>query len=139
MQTAPMDATFFDHGIETLSRERIQALQVEKLATMLAETYGRNRFVTDKLDSVGVAGRDVRSLADLAGLPFTTKAELMAAQDGALLSTNCTFPETAYTRIHQTSGTTGAPLRVFDTQESWDWWGHCWGFVLAGAGLTAAD
>jgi phenylacetate-CoA ligase len=81
----------------------------------------------------------VRTLEDLAQLPFTTKAELMAAQDGGMLSENCTFPETAYTRMHQTSGTTGAPLRVFDTVESWDWWGQCWGYVLAGAGVTSSD
>jgi len=43
------------------------------------------------------------------------------------------YEEAAYTRVHQTSGTTGTPLRVVDTPESWDWW------VLAGAGLTADD
>ncbi|HZD56336.1 MAG TPA: hypothetical protein VE136_06425, partial [Anaerolineales bacterium] len=53
--------------------------------------------------------------------------------------TNATFSESAYTRIHQTSGTTGAPLRVIDTQESWAWWGKCWGYILSGAGLTADD
>jgi phenylacetate-CoA ligase len=41
--------------------------------------------------------------------------------------------------MHQTSGTTGTPLKVFDTSESWDWWGRCWGHVLAGAGVTASD
>src|SRR5205085_1642651 len=39
----------------------------------------------------------------------------------------------------QTSGTTGRPLRVLDTEQSWNWWGRCWGYVLAGAGLTADD
>jgi phenylacetate-CoA ligase len=41
--------------------------------------------------------------------------------------------------MHQTSGTTGVPLKVLDTTESWDWWGRCWGHVLAGAGVTASD
>jgi len=131
--------TFFDHEIETLPRERLRALQEAKLATVMEQTYGSNRFVTAKLDTAGIAPGDVRSLEDLAALPFTTKAELMAAQVEGSLSANCTFPEAAYTRIHQTSGTSGAPLRVFDTAESWDWWERCWGFVLAGAGLTADD
>jgi len=56
-----------------------------------------------------------------------------------VLSANCTFEETCYERIRQMSGTTGEPLGVFDTAESWDWWGRCWGYVLAGAGLTADD
>ena len=42
-------------------------------------------------------------------------------------------------RVHQTSGTSGAPLRWLDTQESWDWWARCWGFVLRGAGLGPGD
>jgi phenylacetate-CoA ligase len=42
-------------------------------------------------------------------------------------------------RVHQTSGTTGTPLRWLDTQASWEWWAHCWRFVLAGAGLGPAD
>ncbi len=138
-QTAAVDITFFDRDLETASRERLRAIQEEKLTRLLDRVYGKNRFVTSKLEHAGASPGDLRTLDDLAGLPFTTKAELMAAQDGGLLSDNCTFPETAYTRMHQTSGTTGAPLRVFDTAESWDWWGHCWGYVLAGAGLTSQD
>jgi len=139
MHTAAVDITFFDHEIETLPRDRLRALQEEKLAALLEQTYGSNLFVTEKLDTAGAAPGDVRTIEDLAGLPFTTKAELIAAQGAAVLSTNCTFPEAAYTRIHQTSGTTGEPLRVFDTVRSWQWWGRCWGFVLAAAGVTAGD
>ncbi len=110
-QTAAVDITFFDRDLETAPRERLRTLQEEKLSEMLDLVHGKNRFVTAKLDGVGAEPADVRTLDDLARLPFTTKAELMAAQDGALVSDNCTFPETAYTRMHQTSGTTGAPLR----------------------------
>ena len=53
--------------------------------------------------------------------------------------TNLTYPLDRYVRVHQTSGTSGAPLRWLDTQESWDWWARCWGFVLRGAGLGAQD
>lgn len=134
-----MDTTFFDRPTETLPREGLLDLQGAKLGRVLEQVYGANRFVTEKLDAVNADPRDVRTVEDLAGLPFTTKSELMVAQEGAVLSTNCTFPEDAYTRIHQTSGTTGAPLRVFDTAESWDWWGRCWGFVLAGAGVTSSS
>jgi phenylacetate-CoA ligase len=134
-----MDAAFFNQEIETLPTERLRTLQEAKLAALVASTYGSNPFVTKKFDDAGAAPDDVRTLEGLAGLPFTTKAELLEAQTEAPFSTNCTFAETAYTRIHQTSGTTGSPLRVFDTAESWDWWGRCWGFVLAGAGLTADD
>ncbi len=117
-RTAPLDVEFFDHEIETLPRERLQALQEAKLAAVIERVHGSNRFITEKLDTAGVAPGEIRTLGDLARLPFTTKAELLLAQEGASLNANCTFPEAAYTRIYQTSGTTGAPLRVFDTAES---------------------
>ena len=123
-----------------MSRERLAVLQIEKLQTMLAELWGRNAFYTDKLKKAGVGPDDVRTLADLSRLPLTTKHELTADQAAhPPFGTNLTYPPEAYIRYHQTSGTTGAPLRVLDTEESWDWWGRCWGYVLSGAGLTAAD
>src|SRR5439155_17251552 len=44
-----------------------------------------------------------------------------------------------YVRLHQTSGTTGRPLRFLDTAESWQWWKDVWQFIYRGAGVTAAD
>jgi phenylacetate-CoA ligase len=71
---------------------------------------------------------------------LTKKSELVeAAVIDPPFGSNVTFPETAYTRIHQTSGTTGRPLKVVDTEDSWEWWGRCWGYVLAAAGITAED
>jgi phenylacetate-CoA ligase len=123
-----------------MPREDLQRLQLEKLIPMLDQLNGRNRFYTDKFKAAGIAPKDIQSLDDLSRFPLTTKAELMAAQaDDPPFGTNATFPESAYTRLHQTSGTTGTPLRVLDTRADWDWWGRCWGFVLAGAGLTADD
>jgi phenylacetate-CoA ligase len=131
---------YFDPVIETMSREQLRSLQLEKLRALLDQIYGRNRFYTAKLSAAGFAPGALRSLDDLARLPFTTKSELVQAQaDAPPFGANATFPESAYTRLHQTSGTTGMPLRVVDTRESWDWWGRCWGFVLSGAGLTADD
>ncbi len=131
---------YFDKAVETMPRERLQALQLDKLRVVISQLLGRNRFYTNKWKEAGAAPGDIRSLADLQALPFTSKSELVQAQaDAPPFGTNSTFPETEYTRFHQTSGTTGAPLRVLDTPESWDWWGKCWGFVFSGAGVTSAD
>lgn len=134
-----MDVKFFDREVETLPPERLRALQGAKLVTLIEKTYQSNPFVTAKLDAAGVTPKDVRSFDDLSSLPFTTKADLSAAQDQRTTSANCTFPESSYTRFHRTSGTTGEPLKVFDTAQSWDWWADCWAIVLAGAGVTAED
>ncbi len=131
---------FFNQTTETMPREELRALQFERLQTLLRQIFGRNRFYTKKWNDAGLKLDDIRSFSDFPKLPFTYKSELVHAQEEELpFGTNLTFAEDAYTRVHQTSGTTGAPLRVVDTPESWDWWGHCWGHVLTGAGVTARD
>ena len=131
---------YFDESIETMPRDKIEALQFEKLKSMFEQLDGQNRFYTAKFAAAGMAPGDFTSIDQFSQLPLTTKAELLDAQSAEHpFGTNATFPETAYTRFHQTSGTTGTPLRVIDTEASWDWWGRCWGYVLAGAGLTAND
>jgi phenylacetate-CoA ligase len=70
------------------------------------------------------------------GVPFTTKAELAA--DFAAhppYGSNLTFPRSAYTRFCQTSGTTGKPLAILDTAESWDWMLANWARIYREAGV----
>jgi phenylacetate-CoA ligase len=131
---------FFCQANETAPREQLQKLQFQKLQKVLGEISGRNRFYTRKLSDAGIMTQGIQSFADFQKLPFTHKSELMRAQEESPpFGTNATFPVDSYTRVHQTSGTTGAPLRVVDTPESWEWWGDCWGHVLKAAGVTAAD
>lgn len=132
--------SYFDQTTETLPRERLAALQLDKLRAMMNELWGKNRFYTNKWKAAGVEAGDIRTLDDLARLPLTTKSELMEDQaTNGPFGSNLTYPLDAYVRLHQTSGTTGVPLKVFDTTESWDWFGRCWAHVLAGAGVTASD
>jgi phenylacetate-CoA ligase len=131
---------YFYPAIETLPRQSLEALQLKKLQAMLGGLWERNAFCTGKLKEVMASPADLRSLADLHHLPMTHKSELLDDQaDHPPYGTNLTFPLETYTRYHQTSGTTGVPLRVLDTEESWNWWGRCWGVVLSGAGLHAGD
>lgn len=130
----------FDQSIEKTPREQLRELQLQKLQELLGLVFDRNRFYTRKWREAGFEPGDLKALSDVRKLPFTNKSELMRAQEEAPpFGTNVTFPENAYTRVHQTSGTTGGPLRVVDTPESWDWWGKCWMHVLKGAGVTAGD
>jgi phenylacetate-CoA ligase len=130
----------FDPVGETMPDGALRKLQFDKLRSLLATLEGLNRFYTAKWQAAGVSLSDVRSLEDLPRLPVTTKEELLRAQqEDPPFGTNATYPESAYVRFHQTSGSKGEPLRVIDTPESWDWWGRCWGHVLSGAGVTAED
>jgi phenylacetate-CoA ligase len=86
------------------------------------------------------AAAEIRSWDEFTKLPFTTKKDLSADQAARPpYGSNLTFPRSEYVRIHQTSGTTGEPLRCLDTAESWSWWGRCWETVFRSAGVTAED
>ena len=79
----------------------------------------------------------LKSLEQLAELPTTTKAELLAAD--ADDAANLTFAREQYVRYHQTSGTHGQPMPVLDTAADWNWWVNGWQYVLDSAGVTAHD
>jgi phenylacetate-CoA ligase len=106
------------------------------LRGLLAELIPANPFYTRKLEAAGV-GFDVASLADFSTrFPFTTKAELVADQQAhPPYGTNLTYPLANYTRFHQTSGTSGLPLRWLDTPESWDALTESWAEVFRAAGV----
>ena len=132
---------FFDRELEASSPETMRARQWDRLSRLAHALVPANPFVTRKWKATGLTSADdLRSWTDFARLPFTRKAELV--EDQALhppFGTNLTYSIERYVRVHQTSGTSGMPLRWLDTQESWDWWARCWGFVLRGAGIGAAD
>lgn len=136
-----MDIEHLDPFLETLGREALTQIQLKKFQLMLGPILESNPFYRRKLGEAGLRRpADVRSLEDLRRLPFTTKAELsndQAAQPP--YGTNLTFERERYYRIHQTSGTTGEPLRTLDTRESWDWWARCWATVYRAVGVAAAD
>ncbi|MBI4592914.1 MAG: phenylacetate--CoA ligase family protein, partial [Candidatus Rokubacteria bacterium] len=134
----------FDPALETLPRERLRELQWRRLRAMAAELLapaGGNTFIQRKWATAGVrSAEDLRSGDDFARLPFTVKREFVEDQaEHPPFGTNLTYPLDRYVRVHQTSGTTGQPVRWLDTQESWDWWARCWAAVLRGAGLTPTD
>lgn len=121
-------------------RAAIQAGQLEQLRELVTELFPANAFYARKLQSAGITF-DVASLEDFsARFPFTTKQELVADQQShAPYGTNLTSPLNCYTRFHQTSGTSGAPLRWLDTPESWESMMASWTEIYRAADVSAAD
>ncbi|MGE3315243.1 MAG: phenylacetate--CoA ligase family protein [Planctomycetaceae bacterium] len=125
---------------EELDRAEIFKLQGERLASLIAAVANSNPFWTAKWSAAGVNPSAVRKLDDLQRLPFTSKQELTDDQArNHPYGSNLTFPVTKYSRFHQTSGTTGAPVRWLDTPESWGWFVGLWGQIYRLAGVTAED
>jgi phenylacetate-CoA ligase len=125
--------------LEIASRSIIEAHQLDQLQQGLQRILPDNRFYQQKL----LPERGPLSferLADFTQLPFTLKSELVRDRvEHPVYGTNLTYPLSEYVRLHQTSGTTGQPLKILDTQESWDWWAKCWAGVYQAAGVSKDD
>lgn len=121
---------------ESLERPALERLQRRKLAQLLESVCKSNPFYRQKLSGLKFdAERDA-----LSRLPLTTRAELLADQQGnAPYGSNLTFGLDQYVRFHQTSGSASAPLRWLDTADSWAWWRKCWGVILRASGMRASD
>ena len=116
---------------ETWTDRERRRVQWERLAARLPELRRKNPFYRARLSE---------RASSLGDLPFTTKTELSEDQAARPpFGTNLTYPLERYVRLHQTSGTTGRPLRVLDTAESWEWWRECWQPIYRAAGVTARD
>ena len=125
---------------ERLDPEQTTSRQIGRLLTLLAAIDGRNAFYTRKLREAGIRAGDLRTLDDLAGVPFTTKRELVEDQEAhAPWGTALTEPIERYTRYCQTSSTTGRPIRWLDTNESWQWVLDCWKAVFRAARVGPSD
>ena len=125
--------------METVSNPKaIEERQFERLRRMIQAVLPTNDFYRNKFLTNGLT--EIRSFGELAQLPFTTKGELVENQfQHPPYGTDLTFPLENYTRVHQTSGTTGKPMYWLDTEESWNWWAECWKVIFQAAGVHSRD
>ncbi|GAB7386422.1 phenylacetate--CoA ligase [Bacillaceae bacterium] len=115
----------------------LQAYQLRRLNELLLFASQFNDFYKEKLSGISLP---LRSWEEWRKVPFTTKKELVEDQNRHLpFGRNHSYPESSYIRYHQTSGTTGKPLKILDTAESWEWWAECWVEVLQSSGVTQED
>jgi phenylacetate-CoA ligase len=140
-----MSSSFTSNVLAALAtRDRLRCLdsqalaehQVERLNRLLGTILPESRFYQQKL---GGLRPQIRSLEELAELPFTFKDELVANDQHQAMVANLTYPVARYVRYHQTSGTRGRPLVVLDTAEDWQWWIETWQYVLDAAGVEPGD
>jgi phenylacetate-CoA ligase len=96
----------YEPDFETMPRERLGALQGERLARLVTYLHERVPFYRSRLEEAGVAPGDVRSLEDLPRLPFTRKEDLRETYPFELFA----VPMKEVVRVHASSGTTGKPI-----------------------------
>lgn len=128
------------HDSAVTSRASVEADQLDRLRAIVRMLLKTNDFYRPRLNDAGLTDPDTLTLESFRRLPFTHKNELVDDQRKyPPYGTNLTEPLERYTRFHQTSGTTGAPMRWLDTPESWSHLLDNWQRVYEAAGATAAD
>jgi phenylacetate-CoA ligase len=131
---------FWNPIIETLPREKLQEVELKRFRELLRWAKDQSPFYKRKLH--GIEPEDIRTMEDVAKVPMTEKDELRAAQEGKepyLYGDLLAVPPERLSIFHQTSGTTGKPVYIPDTYESWQWVVEVWCYILYGAGFRRQD
>jgi phenylacetate-CoA ligase len=106
--------------IEIASRDEIAALQFHRMKRTLKHVYDNSPFYRQRFDEHGVHPEELKSLADLAKFPFTTKKDLRDTYPFGMFA----VPREKLVRIHGSSGTTGKPTVVGYTKHDIDVWAN---------------
>ncbi|NPD05719.1 phenylacetate--CoA ligase [Nocardioides sp. zg-1308] len=104
--------------VETAPLDELRALQLDRLRWSVRHAYDNVAHYRRAFDEAGVGPDDIASLADLARLPFTTKATLRDNYPFGMFA----VPREDVVRVHASSGTTGKPTVVGYTRDDLDMW-----------------
>lgn len=120
---------------ETLSREEMEVLQLERLKETVNRVYEKVLPYRKKMDEIGLKPEDIKSLSDLKRLPFVTKQDLRDNYPFGLFA----VPQNELLRIHASSGTTGKPTVVGYTKGDMDTWTECVSRIACAGGASSND
>jgi phenylacetate-CoA ligase len=117
---------------ETLPPERLAAVALDRLRSTIARILRGQPFGAGRLASAGIAAPvDIRSLADLSRVPFTSKADLRAHYPFGLLAVE----RAQLVRVHASSGTHGKPTVVGYTRADLENWTELMARCMTMAGV----
>jgi phenylacetate-CoA ligase len=118
-----------------LPRPQLEAVQLHRLRVVVDRAYERVPMVRRRMDERGLRPGDIRSPADIARLPFTTKADLHDNYPFGLFAS----PLSDIVRLHATSGTTAKPVVVAYTRNDMEVWKNTIMRTLAAGGVGRGD
>lgn len=116
--------------IECMDRDAIRKHQLEKLQWQVKRVYENVPMYKQRMDEMGIKPEDIRTLEDLAKLPFTTKQDLREYYPFDLLA----VPKEEIVRIHASSGTTGRQIVAGYTRNDLDTWADAMARQIAATG-----
>lgn len=126
---------YFQEEIERMPRDKMRALQSERLKATVEDVYNRVPFYKKKLDEAGVKPSDIQSLEDVSKLPFTTKEDFRDNYPFGMFAR----PMKEIVRIHASSGTTGKPKVVGYTRNDMNTWSDLIARLIVSVGGSDED
>jgi phenylacetate-CoA ligase len=118
--------------VETLGREQLTALQLERLRATVRRVLRAQPLGASRLADAGItAAEDLGSLDQLVGVPFAVKADLREHYPFGLLA----VPREQLVRVHASSGTHGKPTVVGYTRSDLDNWTELMARCMTMAGV----
>ncbi len=106
------------HETETISKERMEEIQLSRLQETVRHVYEKVPFYREKFNELSVLPESVVTLDDLKRLPFTKKYNLREHYPFGLMAVD----QKDIVRIHASSGTSGKPTVVCYTKRDIDMW-----------------
>jgi len=126
---------FYNEEFETLPREAIKALQIKRLQQVLQRVYHTVGYYKKAFDAAKIKPDDIKFLADLHKLPFTTRQALRDNYPFGLFA----VPMSSIVRLHASSGTSGRSTVFGYTKHDVETWTDLMARCLVAAGLTKND
>lgn len=121
---------YYQSELETMPREELEKLQLERLKPLVKRVYERIPFYKEKFDEAGFDPDSIETLEDLRRAPFTTKQDMRDAYPFKMFAAE----KKDVVRIHASSGTTGTATVVGYTQSDLNVWGECFARAIAAVG-----
>lgn len=135
LKTKQTQILIWNKDAETMSRDKLEKLQLSRLRETAERVYNNVSFYKKAFDEKNIKPAQIKSLADLARLPFTTKQDLRDNYPFGMI----TVPREKIVRVHASSGTTGKPTVGPYTAHDMDVWAETMARVYTAAGVTAKD
>ena len=133
--------TYWNPILETLPREKLQALQFKKFKRIVEWGYNNSKLYRRMYDEAGFKPSDLKTWDDIARVPMLEKDSYRTAQakEPWPYGDSLCVPLEKVTNYRQTSGTTGQPVYQPDTWQDWEWQSECWASVLWSMGFRNTD
>ena len=125
----------WDPKHETMNRNDLQALQLERLQAQVANVYEKVPFYRQRFLEHGITPQSIRTLDDVTRLPFTCKRDFRDNYPLGLAA----VPRERIVRIHASSGTTGKPTVVAYTAGDIETWTEVMARTITTGGVTRND